>query len=113
MVLDINSLQLQNKIFFIKKFSNSLIFKLTAYLVVFTIILIFSALIGSSYFDKGSLKETGFIYLHTIVPSSVTSKNSPPVLEHINVLPFDKRWALEYIGEKKSKGATDIFLLKI
>ena len=65
MGLDINLLQLQNKILFIKNFSNSLIFKLTAYLVVFTIILIIIMFnyLNQPYVEDDALDaQEGYLY---------------------------------------------------
>ena len=69
-------MQLQNKIFFIKKFSNSLVFKLTAYLVVFTIILIiilFNYLNQPYVADDTLDAQEGYLYA-----KMVESWGSPP-----------------------------------
>ena len=76
MELGINSLQRQNKIFFFRKFSNSLIFKLTAYLVVFTIILIIILFnyLNQPYVEDDALDaQEGYLYA-----KMVESWGSPP-----------------------------------
>ena len=82
MVLGTNSLRPQNKIFFIKKFSNSLLFKLTAYLVVFTTILIviFFNYLNQPYVEDDTLDaQEGYLYAQMI-----ESWGSPPDTNKVN-----------------------------
>ena len=72
-------MQLQNKLFLNKKFSNSLIFKLTAYMVVFTTILIIILFnyLNQPYTGEGEL-EAQEAYLYSQMDES---RGTPPNLK--------------------------------